>query len=77
MVVFSYIPLPNNLKYRDHRWDLPAFWKKDFIGHILVSLTSIYESSASDFFRTTTGIQSGPDIFDNELVTNVKLCLNQ
>ena len=24
----------------------------------------MYESSGSQFFRTTTGIQSGPDIFD-------------
>ena len=28
------------------------------------SSTSIYESSGSYFFRTTTGIQSGPDAFD-------------
>ena len=27
-------------------------------------LASIYESSGSQFFRTTTGIQSGPDAFD-------------
>ena len=24
----------------------------------------MYESSGSQFFRTTTGIQSGPDVFD-------------
>ena len=28
------------------------------------SLASMYESSDSEFFRTTTGIQSGPDDFD-------------
>ena len=28
------------------------------------SSASIYESSGLQFFRTTTGIQSGPDIFD-------------
>ena len=28
------------------------------------SLASMYESSGSQFFRTTTGIQSGPDAFD-------------
>ena len=31
---------------------------------LLKSLTSMYESSGSQFFRTTTGIQSGPDAFD-------------
>ena len=31
---------------------------------LLKSLASIYESSGSQFFRTTTGIQSGPDAFD-------------
>ena len=29
------------------------------------SLASMYESSGSQFFRTTTGIQSGPDAFDD------------
>ena len=28
------------------------------------SLASMYESSGSKFFRTTTGIQSGPNAFD-------------
>ena len=27
------------------------------------SSASMYESSGSQFFRTTTGIQSGPDVF--------------
>ena len=31
--------------------------------HILRSLASMYESSGSQFFRTTSGIQSGPDAF--------------
>ena len=30
----------------------------------MISLASMYESSGSQFFRTTTGIQSGPDAFD-------------
>ena len=30
------------------------------LSHILNSLTSMYEISGSQFFRTTTGIQSGP-----------------
>ena len=32
--------------------------------HILNSSASIYKSSASQFFRTSTGIQSVPDAFD-------------
>ena len=38
--------------------------KQDSIRHILKSSASMYESSGSQFFRTTTGIQSGPDVFD-------------
>ena len=32
------------------------------------SSASIYESSGSQFFKTTTGIQSGPDAFDNSRI---------
>ena len=38
--------------------------KKDSIRHLLKSSASMYESSGSYFFRTTTGLQSGPDAFD-------------
>ena len=38
--------------------------KQDFFRHILKSWASMYESSGSQFVRTTTGIQSGPDTFD-------------
>ena len=40
--------------------------KKDSFRHILKSLASMYESSGSQFqfLRTNTGIQSGPDTFD-------------
>ena len=38
--------------------------KKDSSRHILKSSASMYESSGSKFFRTTTGMQSGPDTFD-------------
>ena len=41
----------NNLENKTHR-------------HILKNLDSMYQSSGSQFFRTTTGIQSGPDTFD-------------
>ena len=40
--------------------------KQDFFRHILKSSASMYESSGSKFFRTTTGIQSGPDAFDEQ-----------
>ena len=39
-------------------------FKQDSLRHILKSSASMNESSGSQFFRTTTGIQSRPDIFD-------------
>ena len=38
--------------------------KQDSFRHILKSSASMYESSGSQFFRTTTEIQSGLDAFD-------------
>ena len=38
--------------------------KQDSFRHLLKSLASVYESSGSQIFRTTTGIQSEPDAFD-------------
>ena len=38
--------------------------KHDSFTHILKSLGSVFESSGSQFFKTTTGIQSGRDAFD-------------
>ena len=38
--------------------------KQDFFRHILKSSAGMYESSGSQFFRTTTGIRSGLDTFD-------------
>ena len=37
--------------------------KQDSFRHIWVSSASMYESSGLQFFKTTTGIQSGPDVF--------------
>ena len=37
--------------------------KQDSLRHLLKSSASMKESSGSQFFRTTTGIQSGPDAF--------------
>ena len=38
--------------------------KQDSFRHILKSSASMFESSGSQFFRTTTAIQLGPDAFD-------------
>ena len=37
--------------------------KQDSFRHILNSSASMYESSGSQFSRTTAGIQTGPDAF--------------
>ena len=63
-VVFSNIPLPNIFKCIDNRWDLATIWKKYSFGHILKTSSSMSESFGSQFFRTTTGIQSRAEIFD-------------
>ena len=64
VVVFSCRTFPNILKYRDRGWDLPIIWKQDLFKQILKILASMYERSGSQFFRTTTGIQSRLDTFD-------------
>ena len=38
--------------------------KHDSFRHRLKSSASMYESSDWKFFKTNTGIQSGPDVFD-------------
>ena len=38
--------------------------KQDSFRHLLKSSASMYKGSGSQFFRTTTGIQSGPDTFE-------------
>ena len=52
------------------RWDLPQMRPsnnlEDSSGHILRRSASIHESWGSNFFRTTTGIQSGPDALMNQ-----------
>ena len=39
-------------------------WKTIFLQTILKSSASIYEGLDSQFVRITTGIESGPDAFD-------------
>ena len=52
VVVFSSRPFPNIRKYRNYHWGLPIILKIRLFRHI------------EEFFSTTTGIQSGPDTFD-------------
>ena len=63
-VVFSSGRFPNILKYSDHQCDLPTIWKTKLFKHILKSSVSMYESSGSQFIRTTTATQLGLDVFD-------------
>ena len=40
--------------------------KQDSFRYLLKNSVSMYESSGSQFFRTTTRIQSGPDAFEEK-----------
>ena len=64
LVVFSRRPLSNILKYRGTDETFQESGKQESLRHILKSSVSMYESSGLQFFRATTGIQSGPDAFD-------------
>ena len=63
MVVFSIIHYSNILEYRDHQWDLWTIWKKDSFRHMLKISARMYESSGSQFLRTTTSMQSRLNAF--------------
>ena len=54
-------PLTNNLQCRDHRCQIPKIRKQDSFRYILTSSVNLQESSGSQFLRTTTEIQPGPD----------------
>ena len=64
MVVFSFRPFPTFLNgvTTDKTFKQPG--KQDYLRHLLKSLASMQKCSGSQFFRTTIGIQSGPDAFD-------------
>ena len=49
--------------------------KLNSVRHILKSTASMYESSDSQFIRTTTGTQSGSDTFDKSRLV-VKFLMN-
>ena len=67
------------------REDLKPYWKSEkthiFVGkqdsfrHIFKSSASMYEISGSQFFRTTTEIQSGPDAFDESRFVMIMIFL--
>ena len=65
-VAFSCRPFPNilflNTGITDETFQQSG--KQDSFRYILESSRSMYEISGSPFFRTTTGIQSGPNAFD-------------
>ena len=63
-VVFSSRPFPTFLNIGTTDETFQQSGKHDFFRHILKSSASMYESFVSQFFRTTTGIQSKPDTFD-------------
>ena len=63
-VVFSSRPFPNILKYRGPPIRPSNNLENKTLLDILKSSASVYKSSTSQFFRTITGIQSGPDAFD-------------
>ena len=60
LIVYKFL---KTLLTTERRQQGGSLYQDSFI-HILKSSASMYESSCSHFFRNTTGIQSGPDIFD-------------
>ena len=63
-VVFSRAPFPTFLNTGITGETFQLSGKQDSFRHILKGSANMYESSGSQFFRTTTGIQSGLDNFD-------------
>ena len=49
---------------RDHWWNLTKIWKTRLLQTLLKSSVNMQETPGSQFFRIMTGIQSGPDAFD-------------
>ena len=64
VVVFSCRPFPTFLNTRTTHMTFQQSRKQDSFRYILTTSASMYETSSIQFFRTTTGIQSGPDAFD-------------
>ena len=64
MVVFSCRPFPTFLNAGTTNKTFQQPGKQDYLRHLLKSSASMQKCSGSQFFRTTIGIQSGPDAFD-------------
>ena len=47
--------------------------KQDSSRHMLKSSTNMHDNFGLHFFRTTTGIQSGPNAFDESILTNLEV----
>ena len=62
-VVFGRRPLLTFLNRRTKNETFQQIGKQNSFRLILKSSTSMCESSGSQFFRTNTGTQSGPDAF--------------
>ena len=58
VVAFSNRNLTNNLKYRDHRWDLWTIWETRFLPTLIEELSCMYESSGSYFFHWRNTIRA-------------------
>ena len=63
-VVLSCRPFPTFLNAGTTNDTYQQSGKQKFFRDILKSSASMYESSGSQLFRTTTRIQSGQDVFD-------------
>ena len=64
------------LKYRDHWLELPIIMKSWLLQtHSLKVSASMYESSGSQFLRTTTGIQSGPEALEKSRSVRIFLAI--
>ena len=62
--MFSCRPLFSIIIYMNHQWYRPTIWKTILLQYILKSSSSMYERSASQFFRSTTEIRSWPEDSD-------------
>ena len=75
-VVFSSRPFPQFSSIQpDHQGDLQKSGKQDSFRHILKSSASMYESSVSQFFRTTSWIQSRSAAFDESMLVMTLLTI--
>ena len=65
-LAIDFSPTSLNTKTTDQTFEKSG--KQDSFRHIFKSSASMYESSGSQFFRITTGIQSGPHAFEESML---------